>query len=344
MKLLKNKQFWGALVAIGLLAFCVKDVTMTQLEEMVDRIDPIYFIPAVILTLAYIALRALRWRLLASQKKTIPIMRAISLFSAGQIITVAMPALTGQLGRVFLFANKEGMRKSFVFSTIVLEVIFDAISLVVFLLATSLAFAFPDKYRFLSIIIGGATVFVIVVLYLILHYRKSYEAWSKRNWRENRPRLYIGTKKFVRSFSKGIETLRSSQHLFGSLALSLGAWIVHMLVIHTLLLSFGFELPLAASAAVMIINTLALMIPITPGNAGTFEIAVVGALAAFSIGRADAVLFALALHFLDLFPVFVLGTLFLRSEQVSIREFKEKHQGKRILDQVTENGELVERT
>ena len=164
----------------------------------------------------------------------------------------------------------------------------------------------------------------------------------RRRYRDRFPSIYIGVKKFIRSFVQGINLLRSSQHFLGSLFYSLAGWLTHTLVVYYLLKSFGFDLPVAAAAAVMIINTIALMVPITPGNAGTFEVAVSTSLAAFSVGRTDAVLFALALHLLDLLPVSILGAIFLNQEKVSLREIRAKHEDEDIFDKVSEDGTLIE--
>jgi len=94
---------------------------------------------------------------------------------------------------------------------------------------------------------------------------------------------------------------------------------------------------------VMIINTIALMVPITPGNAGTFEVAVSTSLAAFSVDKSEAVLFALALHILDVLPLWVMGMAFLKSKKVSIREIRAQHRDKRLTNEVDENGDLVEK-
>ncbi|MEW5993501.1 MAG: lysylphosphatidylglycerol synthase transmembrane domain-containing protein [Candidatus Zixiibacteriota bacterium] len=339
----KKKQFWGVVIAVALLVFCLKDVRPGEIKELFGRISYTFFVLSLISTVLFIVLRGLRWRLMVSQQKQIGFMRSITLYSAGQILNVVMPALTGQIGRMFLFAKRERMKKTFVFSTMLLEVLFDAISLVVFLMLTSLAFVFPQRYRFLSLVLAGLTLGALILLYLILHYQSQLERIGQKWFRERRPGLYIGMRKFIRSFTKGIELLRSSQHLLGSVALSLTSWLLHMFVIYFLFRSFGFELPLASAAAVMIINTLAIMIPITPGNAGTFEVAVSTSLLAFSIRRSDAVLFALALHILDLLPVYVLGSIFLHFEKVSIKDIKARHEDQRLLDQISENGVLVEK-
>lgn len=341
-KFWKKKQFWGTLIGLALLIYCVKDIRPPEIRALADRLDLIWLIPTAVAAFIFMALKGLRWRLAVSTQKDIPILRAITLYSTGQFLGTVMPALTGQVGRVILFARKEQLRKTFVFSTIVLEVLFDAISLIVFMLLTSLAFAFPSEYRFMSFVVAGVTVVAIVLLYVFVHNQQRLENYNRKLLRDRRPGAYITITKFIRSFGKGIELLRSSQHMFGSLAYSLLLWTVHVLVVWFLMLSFGFELPLAAASVVMIVNTIVLMVPLTPGNAGTFEFAVSTSLAAFSVGRSDAVLFALALHLVDLFPVFVFGAYFFRLDRSSLREIREKHADEVILDKIDEEGVYIE--
>lgn len=340
--ILKKKQFWGGLIAILLLAFCVKDIRLDDIATLSERVSLTYLIPSIICTFLFIISKALRWRLMASQQKKIRYGRSLTLYSAGQILNIVMPALTGQVGRLFLFSRAEGLRKTFIFSTIVLEVLFDSISLIFILVLVSLAFVFPAEYRSIGYIISAVVAVVLVLLYLMLHYQRQLEDMGRNRLRDRWPSFYVGLRKFIRSFSQGINLLRSSQHFIGSLIYSLFSWLAHTLVVYYLLLSFGFDLPIVAAASVMIINTLALMIPVTPGNAGTFEVAVSTSLAAFSVGRTDAVLFAIALHLLDLLPIAVLGLIFLRSERVSLAEIKSKHGDEDIFDRVSEEGTLVE--
>ncbi|RKX29565.1 MAG: hypothetical protein DRP47_01400 [Candidatus Zixiibacteriota bacterium] len=338
----KKKQFWGTIIAVALLAFCVKDISLSELKSLFYRVNILYIFLALISSSVFIAFKAIRWKLIVAPQKSIPICRSLTLYSAGQVLNILMPALTGQLARIFLFAQKEGLRKTFVFSTIVLEVLFDSITLVIFLMLTSLAFVFPEEYRSVSWIVAAITLMFMAGLYVLLHYHKSLEEYSHSHLRSHWPSLYVGVKKFIRSFCKGIELLRSSQHLAGSLSLSLLLWTAHMLVVFFLFKAFDLDLPLAAAAAVMIVNTLALMVPITPGNAGTFEVAVSTSLAAFSVNRSDAVMFALALHILDIIPMWFFGAAFLRSERVSISDIKEKHEDEELFDHVSEEGILID--
>jgi uncharacterized protein (TIRG00374 family) len=338
----KKKQFWGGLIAIALLAYCVKDIKVSDIRVLLTRVNLYFLIPSIAAAFIFVILKGIRWRVLLSRQKKVSYRWSVSIYSAGQILNIVMPVLTGQVGRMILFSRKEGLRKTVIFSTILLEILFDAATLVIFILLTSLAFAFPAQYRSLSYIISGVTGVIIAGLYLILHNQHRMENFWRRRLRDRWPGLYITIKKFIRSFTKGIELLRSSQHIFGSLIISISIWLCHMTVIYFLIRSFGFQLPLAAAAVVMIINTVVLMVPITPGNAGTFEVAVSVSLSAFSIGRTDAVLFSLALHLLDLVPIFALGATFVHYDKDSLKQIKAQHAEEDIFDQLSEDGSLIE--
>lgn len=339
----KKKQFWGGIIGVALLAYCLKDIRLSEIELLIDRLNPYYLVLSLAAGVIYIWLRAMRWRSIVGQVRRVPAYHCLTLYAAGQALGMLMPALTGQVGRVMLFSKKAHLRKTFVFSTLVLEILFDAISLIVFIFFTSLAFAFPSEYRYLSFIVAGGTVIVLVLLYFFLHNQDKMEEFSRRRLRHRWPGVYISTMKFMRSFTKGIELLRSSQHFAATLVYSLASWTVHMFVIWLLVRSFGFDIPFAAAAVIMIVNTIVLMVPITPGNAGTFEFAVSTSLTAFSVGRSDAVLFALALHLVDLLPVLLFGGLFIRRGDVSIRKLKAKHEEDTIIDRIAEDGTFIER-
>ncbi|RME27531.1 MAG: UPF0104 family protein [Candidatus Zixiibacteriota bacterium] len=338
----KKKQFWGTVIGLLLLAFCVKDIRLDELKELSTRINYLWVLPSIICSFGYAVFRAARWRVIVSKQKKIGLVRVVTLFSAGQVLNQAMPALTGQVGRIFLFSNKEGLRKSFVFSTVILEILFDAVSLITIVVITSLVWPFPDQYRPVSYIVAGATVTGLLLLYAMLHFQEKLDALGRHWLREKHPGTYIAIRKWMRSFTSGIELLQRSQHILGTLLWSLLAWGANMLAIYFLALSFGHPLKIWAAAFVMIVNTLALMVPLTPGNAGTFEIVVSTSLAAFAMPRSDAVLFALALHLIDILPMFLLGFFFMHVERMELNKLRRAHEDESLLDKITEEGTFVE--
>jgi len=337
----KKKELWGIIIGVILLAYCVKDIRLSDVEALIERVNFYYLIPALVMEFILIAVKGYRWRVIVESTRKLSILKVIPLYAAGQVINIVMPALTGQIGRLLLFSKKAGLSKTYVFSTIVLEVLFDAIALLALIVMLSSVFVFPAEYRSIGFIIAIATIGLFVILYLILHFKDSLGDFGRKHVRSRWPGIYITLRKFARSFTRGIDLLRSTRYFSGTLLLSFMGWFAHILVVYFLFKSFDFDLPFIAAVVVMVINTIALMVPITPGNAGTFEFAVVLALKTFSIAKSDAVLYALALHILDLIPIFVLGFFFFRIERMSIKEIKEEGEKEEVLDEVETNGEEV---
>jgi len=332
----KKKEFYGTIIAVILLAFCVKDISLDDIKSLSSRINFYYLIPALAMEFLLIIFKAIRWKTIVEKTKKLRVLPVIPLYSAGQVINIVMPALTGQVGRLLLFSRKAGLTKTYVFSTILLEVLFDAISLLVLIFLLSMAFAFPEEYRSISYVIAVVTVAVFISLYALLHFKDQVADVGRKSLRNRWPGFYIKMRKFMRSFYRGIDLLRSTQYFSRTLIYSFASWLAHILVVYFLFKCFGFELPFFVAVMIMVINTIALMVPITPGNAGTFQWAVVAPLLAFKIAKSDAVLYALALHILDLIPIFVMGLLFFRIERMTLKEIKEEGEKEEVLEEVHE--------
>jgi uncharacterized protein (TIRG00374 family) len=341
-RIFKKKEFWGTLIALGIFLYLLKDISLDDIERLFTRVNLYFFIPAVLLQFTMVFFKGIRWRTIIEKTKKLPILKVVPLFAAGQVLNIVMPALTGQVGRLLLFSKNAGLRKTFVFSTVVMEVLFDAISLLLMILLLSMAFVFPAEYRPVSYVIAIATASMFILLYLSLTFKERIGTFGRRHLRGRWPGAYITLKKFALSFTKGIALLRSTQYFFRTLFLSLAAWSSQILVVHFLFKAFGLQLPFITAVVIMVINILALLIPITPGNAGTFELAVMAPLLAFKIAKSDAVMYALALHLCDLIPIMVMGLFFFHSRRMTIKEFKEEGEKEEIMDQVEDEEESKE--
>lgn len=311
----KTKQFWGAVIGVLLLIWCFRDIRLSELRLLAQRADLIWLVPSVVASFLFIIFRALRLRLLVRSHAAISVGHVIPLAGAATCFSVGMPALTGQVGKLLLLSRHLRLKKSFIFSTMFLEVIFDAISLLALVFLTSLVFRFPDEYAPIGWVLLIGTTIGVVLLAAIMLFRRHLESLAGFLFRNRARGLYVSIRRFIRTFVRGATLLRSSQHTVGALFLSFVAWVFHLGVIYFLFLSFDVDLesPWTVSAAMMIINTVVLMIPISPGNAGVFELTVKTFLTKLTgLTGSDSILFAVTLHLLDLLPIFSLGFLFLR--------------------------------
>ncbi len=319
----KKKQFWGGLIALGILIFLFYDLNLPRTVDVAKELRLIYLIPALLCGFGIIVFKALRWKTIVSKVRKVLFWPTLALYATSQIIAVVLPALTGQAGRVLLFSRKGKFSKTYAFSTIFLEVVLDGAGLISLMLIASSVFVFPEDYRYISYIIGIATLVLLILFYCSLRFQKNVERLIYNRIRPRSRKIYLVIRKFLRSFNDGISVIRSTDKLFVVSWNTFLSWACNIGAIYFLFFMFNFDLPVWAAVVAIIVNYLALMVPITPGNIGSFQLAVVASLKMFSIPKTEAVLFSVALYLVDMVPMLILASYFLLKEQFSISEISE---------------------
>lgn len=321
--ILKKKQFWGGLIALGILIFLFYDLDLPRTLEVARDLKLIFLIPVLACTTLLVVFKSFRWKTIVSKVRRVLFWPTLSLYATSQLIAVLLPALTGQAGRVILFSRKGNFSKTYVFSTIFLEVVLDGAGLIMLMLLSSSVFVFPQEYRFVSYIIGIATFSVLVLFYASLHFQGRLERFGYNRLRPRSPKIFLILRKFLRSFNDGIAVMKSTDKLFIVSVLTFLSWASHIGSVFFLFHLFNFDLPIWAAVIVIIINYLALMIPVTPGNVGSFQLAVVAGLNIFSVPKTEGVLFSVLLYAMDMLPMIALSMPFLFKERFSIAEISE---------------------
>jgi len=97
------------------------------------------------------------------------------------------------------------------------------------------------------------------------------------------------------------------RHLTLAFFLSVASWLGNLAVISLLLVAFDFNLPAGAALVLMIVNTVLLLLPVTPGNVGTYQVACVLGLSLFGVEKTDAVAYGMVLHVATFIPIAIIG-------------------------------------
>jgi uncharacterized protein (TIRG00374 family) len=134
----------------------------------------------------------------------------------------------------------------------------------------------------------------------------------------------------IHHFIDGFQIITNIKLLLYLFFLSAVIWLVDVLAIYMLLLSFGFTLPVIASFVLMIILIVGIAIPAGPGYIGNWHYACLVALSLFGLAKADALSFAVVYHFLSMIIVLVLGIAFLPFNKFSISGMKDQMNNDRV--------------
>jgi len=318
------KRVVGILIAFGLLFVSFYKIDLQELWQTLRRINFLYIIGAFVSAVGMNWAKGMRWREIMINVRPIAKTRIFALFHVSQMINLSLPALTGQAGRIVMLSKQEGLSKTFCFTTVVMEVLFDGISLIVLIYASSFIFAFPDWIRDVELYVTAVMAFLILILSIMIRKQRALVYFGKTKIRKRFPRLYVKLKIWAKSVSEGLNALTSATQILKISFYSILIWLFHICVAVLLIWAFKLDVPAWAGVVIIIVNSLLLLVPITPGNVGSFQLVVIAALAFFGVPRAEAAAFSVVMHFMDIVPVFAIGICFLFTSHLTFRKLRDE--------------------
>jgi uncharacterized protein (TIRG00374 family) len=235
-----------------------------------------------------------------------------------------LPARLGEFVRAYSLGTKECISKSASFATIVVERLFDGISILFILWITLLLFPFPDwvkKGSNLFLILNSALFFLLVFLEVktdaTLKFLQSIFKFLPH-------RLSTKAQEILLKFVSGLKVFRDVPSLIWILAWSILIWLVVGISNYFIFLVFDLHPPIQASFILLVIVSLGVMLPASPGFVGTFQFFCIVSLATFGYDKNVALPFSLVLHASSYFPVTLLGLYYLRREHLSLKTLEKE--------------------
>lgn len=332
--LLKYKRAWGLVVAAVLLYLSFHDLETEKISSIISRADYSMLIPAAGFAFLMNVFKSLRWRVIIDPTKCISVRNMLSIFSVGQMVNVSLPALTGQAARILLLSKQARLPKTYSATTVVLEVMFDGMALLILLAASSTLVVFPGWIARSGILAGLVLVVLLTGFLLIVHNRRRIRIFGRRRFRARFPRLFEKIRNVSHSFADALDMLKSTRHTLLGALYSLGVWVSHVLVIYFIIIALEIDMPPGGALVILAVNSLLLMFPITPGNLGTFQWACVFSMTTlFGVPKESSISFSVVLQVMDLVPVYVAGILFLMIDRLDFKELRHEtiQEGKKNL-------------
>ena len=318
------KIILGITISALLLFFAFRSVDIQELIVVFKSADYKFLIPAISLNLLSILFRAVRWKYLLKPVKEIGIRSLSSAIFIGFMANGVLPVRLGEFVRAYVIGKKENVSKSLSFATIVVARMFDGMTIMFFLVVILLwySYSFPEWIRN-AIHIGLSFYFLALGFLILLKTRPEVSlklaSFLLKPFPEKINQLVT---RILYSFIAGLEILSSTKNILIASFYSFLVWIPSGFIIYILAGSFGMELGLSASFLMLVILVICMMIPSAPGSIGTIQYFCVVGLAIFGISKATALIFSIVYHFCTLFPVVLLGFVFLFIDGFSLMELK----------------------
>jgi uncharacterized protein (TIRG00374 family) len=99
-------------------------------------------------------------------------------------------------------------------------------------------------------------------------------------------------------------------------------WLGMGLANYFVFLSFGFDLSLEASYVLLVVVSIMILIPSSPGFFGVYHLGTVLTLALYDIPDVDARAFSIVLHLAQYIPITLMGFYFLKKEHLTLKSIE----------------------
>jgi hypothetical protein len=323
----KSRQRWQAVVGIAVslvfIYLATRRVDASEMLRAFGEADYLYLLPALATVILGLGLRSWRWRyLLAPVSRTETGLLFTSL-SIGYMANTFMPAHLGEFVRTWHCARKTGIAPGSIFATIVIERLMDVTSLLLLLGLALLLFPFPPWVRHSGAVMLGLVAALAVLLLLLKKFKQKSLAACDRLLRFIPGASAAKARGLLEQFLCGVSPLQQRGHYFAVAALSLLIWASYALTCQLLFYAFGFvaryRLPWSAALVTLVITTISVVVPSSPGYIGTFHYLCQLALGLFLVPKGPALSYAFVLHAVSIFPPFFLGLFFLVRGKISLR-------------------------
>jgi len=286
--------YWIVALALAgaLLYFSLRGIEWRQVWTIV-RGARLPFVAAALGTISLaLFIRAMRWRVLLSAERKIPVPLAFWATSAGYFGNNLLPARAGEVVRTLMVSRQSGMGKAFVLTTALSERVVDAIVLISISAAVLLTLPVRPGWLahaarpFAVLGLGGVVAIALVPAF------ESF--WFRVLARLPLPAsLRLNVEDILRQGLRGIRSLHHASRLSRFLLLTAVIWFLD--VVTALVTAAALGISISPQLAFLLLAGLGLgsALPSTPGYVGIYQFVAVSILTPFGISKNDAIAFIL---------------------------------------------------
>jgi len=291
-----------------------------------------WLFPAVVSYMFGFLMRGLRWRYLLLPIKKCKILNLVSTILIGFMANNLLPLRVGELIRAYVNGEKESISKSSSLATIVVERVFDGLTLLVFLLVAllflgsgySAQHVFPQWLKKMTYAAWGLFLGMLILLYIMMRYKELTNKAIKKLLAFLKEPILKKILNLVSYFTEGLNVLRKRREILSVSSLSILVWAFDGATFYLVAKALNLWLSYPQAYLTMAVIALGLMIPSSPAFIGVYEYFCIAALALFAVDKSLALSYAVLIHLFQFTLIVGLGLFFLWKENLSLWKLKEE--------------------
>jgi len=327
--MVRNWRVWlGVAVSLFFAALFIYRVDPKDMVRTLAGAEYLLAIPGGLCYLGAMFLRSIRWRYLVRPIVRTSAPRLFPILTIGYALSNLLPLRVGELARAYYLGEEEGVSKTAALATVVVERVFDGLTLLFLMAAVSLFTPVLGqlgalKYHGLS----GPIIIVVLSLPFLLGIAVLLAAvYFPRAARKLLGLLPRRLGEMGGLFIEGLGALRGAKSLAVIFVLSLIVWLADGTVFWVMGHAFGLPDLLGSRTALlpaalltMALANLVTALPSSSGGVGPFEFFAQATLAFLGVPLAVASAYAVAVHAVLILSVTSVGLGFLWWRHLPIR-------------------------
>jgi len=312
----------GIVVTIIFLYFALRRIDFDLMKKSLIDANYWLFIPSIVIIFISHLLRTFRWQLLLKPIKLVPVKHLFPALMIGYMGNFILPAHLGEIFRAYVIKKKDAIPASSVLATIVIERVIDVFSLVIIMAIIMVIYPFPDWINKSGYLLFVATIIFFLLLLLFKKYQDKMKRILCIVFRFLPEKHMNKLLSITDAFFIGIRGLKSRRDYMFVILHSILIWSCYWLTLHLNFYTFNiistYHLGYIASLVVMVITTVGVVIPSSPGYIGSYHFLCQLSLEFFGVERTIGLAYAIYMHALNFILIFIVGLLLAWKEGVDL--------------------------
>ncbi len=231
-----------------------------------------WLVPSTIFVMLHLYFRTLRWQWLLKPMGEVSFWPAFRALTIGIMGNTVLPARAGEFLRAYVLGRSTGLAKTGVFATIVVERIFDGLTVLLVLVGVVILGVRNEDLQQAGML--GAVIYVgaIVALFVFMAKRHWADAIINKLLPQKLADFSLG---ILDGFTSGLAILKNPQYLGMAIFWNILTWVMIPISFWFALKAFDYGVPIPWTAPVLMLPAvaLALTVPGAPGGIGLFQFA-----------------------------------------------------------------------
>lgn len=323
----KSRKFliWSGLtISLFFLYQSVKGINLNEVGRALAQANMWLALPVLALYGLFFWMKAIRWRMLLlpiSSLKTKDVFPAIMI---GTMSNNILPIHMGELVRMYCLAQQYKLKNTSVLATLVLERIFDFLSVVLLLnLAFWIGVNRSPGLEKVGFAVGALSVILLGLAVFFVYKTKGFVNFFQKTTKFLPSGIRSWLIRQIEAGAEGLNSVKRTELLPGIVATSIAQWIFIGISQYLALLAVGIRVPFTASFVILAFTVIGLTLPAAPGFFGTIEYCFVLALSPYGVSASLAFPAAIFYHLLNYISATLVGLYFARRVGYSISRIRE---------------------